>query len=331
MVKNSIHDPDALIAGIRLALETAPDPCLLVDAEGRVLWMNGRARGQCVTPPAYVTDLGETTGAQIAAALRRLLRSSGPVYVRLFLQPDAPAIYHARRLDLADGSGGGVALFQGDRSQSLVGRFIAVQSAAKLNRDRLRRIHAEHDDLRRETARLRELVGTDALTGLLNRRGFVEAVETTLGCGRVTKGTMLFLDLDKFKPVNDRHGHAAGDAVLRATAMRLRAEVRQGDIVGRMGGDEFAIWMSGAPPGEVRKISMRIKAAVSAPLRIAGTDDWVTDLSVALGTSAWPQDAPDVAHLLDIADARMFDDKHAARQRLTGMPDAQARLSAKAS
>ncbi len=89
---------------------------------------------------------------------------------------------------------------------------------------------------------------TDPLTGLLNRRAFMEEIRRH--CARLDRedspGTLLFIDMDSFKAVNDRMGHAMGDAVLIKLAEMLRKLVRPSDLVARLGGDEFAIWLSGA-------------------------------------------------------------------------------------
>ena len=107
------------------------------------------------------------------------------------------------------------------------------------------RIVLEHEAIQREMARQAR---TDSLTGLLNRRAFLEEVERHLE--RLDRenlpGTLLFADLDNFKPVNDQLGHELGDDVLLHTALLLRTTVRPSDLVARLGGDEFAVWMNGA-------------------------------------------------------------------------------------
>jgi diguanylate cyclase (GGDEF)-like protein/PAS domain S-box-containing protein len=96
--------------------------------------------------------------------------------------------------------------------------------------------------------RMAEQARTDPLTGLLNRRAFMEEMGRHLI--RLDRepapGTLMFLDVDSFKSVNDRHGHAAGDAVLTTLADILRKLVRPSDLIARLGGDEFAVWLSGA-------------------------------------------------------------------------------------
>jgi diguanylate cyclase (GGDEF)-like protein len=104
-------------------------------------------------------------------------------------------------------------------------------------------LKAELKAARAHVAELETRVDEDPLTGLLNRRGFARALERGLAFMRRygTPAALLYLDLDRFKPVNDRHGHAAGDWVLGRVARLIAGNVRASDVVGRLGGDEFAV------------------------------------------------------------------------------------------
>ncbi|MBR0672240.1 sensor domain-containing diguanylate cyclase, partial [Neoroseomonas soli] len=93
---------------------------------------------------------------------------------------------------------------------------------------------------------LERQANTDPLTGLANRRAFLDALEARLASRPAEGGALVFLDLDNLKPLNDRHGHEAGDAALRATARLLRDGAGPDDIAGRFGGDEFTLWIAGA-------------------------------------------------------------------------------------
>jgi diguanylate cyclase (GGDEF)-like protein len=118
-------------------------------------------------------------------------------------------------------------------------------------------------------ARLRELEATsrtDSLTGVLNRNSFETAFSGILASARRYRegGVIAFIDLDGFKTVNDAHGHAAGDALLRQTGRLLSAQVRESDIVGRLGGDEFAVVLTRSPPREGIARAQGLEAVLNA-------------------------------------------------------------------
>jgi diguanylate cyclase (GGDEF)-like protein len=113
----------------------------------------------------------------------------------------------------------------------------------------------------RLTERLRQQAVTDALTGLLNRRGWTDAAQRELARAARSSGAagLIMLDLDSLKQVNDSMGHDGGDRLLRETAERMRAALRQADILGRLGGDEFVALLPDASLAEVRVASHRLQ------------------------------------------------------------------------
>lgn len=135
-----------------------------------------------------------------------------------------------------------------------------------------RRLQSAEETIAAQAQRIRELESlalTDELTGLTNRRGFVAALHRELARAERSRsersGCLILIDLDGFKPINDTHGHPAGDACLQAVAMRLAATVRPMDIVARLGGDEFAVLLPGieadAARGRIRPIAASISKA----------------------------------------------------------------------
>ncbi len=120
--------------------------------------------------------------------------------------------------------------------------------------------------------RTRYLAEFDAMTGLANRATFQDrfAALDRAPPGRAPFGALLLVDLDGFKPVNDTFGHAAGDACLVEVAARLRLSCREGDLVARIGGDEFAILLATTAPGIAEEVASRLIAAVSRPMTWAG-------------------------------------------------------------
>ncbi len=134
----------------------------------------------------------------------------------------------------------------------------------------------------RQRIALRSISRTDPLTGCLNRRGFDERLNAELALARKTGDpvTLMLFDLDRFKEVNDTHGHAAGDALLCWSAGMIRTCVRTHDAVGRIGGDEFAALLTGADARRAPVVAGRIEAAVAertpTSIGIASTDETVT-------------------------------------------------------
>jgi diguanylate cyclase (GGDEF)-like protein len=153
----------------------------------------------------------------------------------------------------------------------------------------------------------REASLTDALTGLANRRGFEAALANV--CTASTAPFVLFyLDLDHFKPINDAHGHAAGDVVLRTVGARLRENVAKGDVTARLGGDEFALIVRDVATRDiVERLIARVVAAVERPIAVDGTS---VEVSVSVGVAmAGGHGARSPEELLARADAAMYEAK----------------------
>lgn len=158
---------------------------------------------------------------------------------------------------------------------------------------------AEHQELRRRAR-------NDPLTGLLNRSGLVERLQETIDGARRTgrNGGVLFCDLDAFKPVNDRLGHAFGDQVLAVVARRLESQVRAGDTVARFGGDEFVVVTDDLDDREMADLVQRLKDAVAAPLDIGGV---TVTLAVTIGSARITGAADETPDgLLAAADVDMY-------------------------
>jgi diguanylate cyclase (GGDEF)-like protein/PAS domain S-box-containing protein len=153
----------------------------------------------------------------------------------------------------------------------------------------------------------------DALTGLPNRLLFRDRMEQALAVSRRSHEgvALLFIDLDRFKLINDTLGHEAGDLLLQAVAQRLTACMREEDTVARMGGDEFVVIQKGvARPEDAVLLAARMLAAVSRPLTIAGHEIVV---SLSVGISLYPQDGDNASTLLKHADAAMYRAKEKGR------------------
>jgi diguanylate cyclase (GGDEF)-like protein len=147
---------------------------------------------------------------------------------------------------------------------------------------------------------------TDPLTGVANRSGFDARLGQLLAAYDDKPLTLIFVDLDGFKGVNDRHGHAAGDTVLKVVAARLQGEVRPTDVVGRLGGDEFGIICPGLPAETAPLIVERLVNAVRERITVGQTRIVV---GATAGSATTPPAPSDPAGLLAAADAAMYREK----------------------
>ncbi len=164
----------------------------------------------------------------------------------------------------------------------------------------------------RVQARLVHQARHDPLTGLANRTVLTERLARRLPAGDAPV-TVLYLDLDGFKQINDQYGHDAGDAVLLATARRLSAAVRESDVVSRFGGDEFVLFCPGVPADEAIRLAERILLDVAEPVPHRGRQ-FTVGASIGI-TVHHGADASGPASVLRSADAAMYDAKRGGRGR----------------
>ncbi len=176
---------------------------------------------------------------------------------------------------------------------------------------------ATHDDVteqRRSAARMAFLAHHDALTGLANRASISQRIEEAAARERRTGEpfTVLLLDLDRFKQVNDSLGHAAGDALLCEVATRLKGTLRETDTLGRLGGDEFVIIQTRAvnPVQAATAFANRIVELLSRPFNIERQD---VSIGTSIGIALAPEHASDPANLLKMADLALYQAKSAGR------------------
>ena len=167
-------------------------------------------------------------------------------------------------------------------------------------------------DLRELTAMLTERAIRDPLTGLANRGLLEERLRGALARDARSGecSAVLFLDLDRFKEVNDTHGHGVGDEVLCTVADRLRAVVRPSDTVARLGGDEFVVLVERASDEAVDALVPRVREVVTLPMEAHGRR---VEVGVSIGVALSQAGALDPQRLLSQADARMYDAKRSRR------------------
>jgi diguanylate cyclase (GGDEF)-like protein len=211
----------------------------------------------------------------------------------------------------------------GDLASILVTAGVgAVVSILVLVRLSMLFVEREHIDARRQRAEaaLHELAYRDSLTGLPNRPAIIRAIDELIAAPRSGMFAVIFIDLDRFKSINDRYGHAVGDDVLRATATRLTGAVRSEDTVARHGGDEFIVLLRNLPADDpaavVTSAIHRIRTAVGAPQEIHAStlaDPRSATVDASIGVAVHPTHGATTSELIHRADKQMYTEKRAAR------------------
>ena len=161
--------------------------------------------------------------------------------------------------------------------------------------------------------RIQRVAHHDSLTGLPNRLLFNDRLSQAISLAKrdAHQFALLYLDLDRFKAVNDSLGHTAGDELLQAVAARIRRQVRASDTVARVGGDEFTVILSDVARREdAEKVARKIIAAIAAPFQL-GSEKHGVDIGTSVGIALYPADAGDADALVKAADAAMYGAKQA--------------------
>ena len=183
-------------------------------------------------------------------------------------------------------------------------------------------------DSKQAEAHIVHMAYHDALTGLPNRLLLQDRMKLALAHQRrqQAQAAVLFVDLDRFKDVNDTLGHAVGDRLLQEVAERLQACVRTGDTVARLGGDEFVLLLDGiGEPGQAALVAGKIVSAISAPIRIGQE----IRVSPSVGIAIYPQDGSSIEELLRHADMAMIHAKQEGRGRYSFFTPEMNRMAAK--
>ena len=192
------------------------------------------------------------------------------------------------------------------------GTTMFVEASVNLRRNRngepigFQGIIRDTTDRKRSEQELAYLAYHDTLTGLYNRKAFLEKLDETLREAKRYENTraILYLDLDKFKKVNDIYGHGAGDKLLVEVSSRLKKILRDTDYISRLGGDEFTVILGNHSDLSAEKVAGRILKSLSRPYKIMNVSvDFVTP---SIGISIYPEDGHDVETLLKHADEAMY-------------------------
>lgn len=286
---------DRSLQEIALYFENSPLAVVEWDRDGRVLRWGGRAEpmfgwraSEAIGRSAEELGLVHPSGRAASAASLRALMEGRELRNRLIshnLTRDGQPIH--------------CEWFQ----SAFVDAAGATQGVLSLGQDVTARIEAE--------AQLHHAAIHDAVTGCHNRRHLLQRLDRALERARREGGgvALLYLDLDRFKPVNDRHGHAAGDALLEAVGARLRDAVPDADCIARVGGDEFVVLLAGAVDAAA---AHRARDAVARQFQRAfQCGGLLHDIGASIGLARFPDHGDSADLLLRRADERMYREKKA--------------------
>ncbi|SEK30230.1 GGDEF domain-containing protein [Xaviernesmea oryzae] len=187
---------------------------------------------------------------------------------------------------------------------ALFGHLMALAALAHAARDRI--------------VRYREDAEQDALTGLLNRRGFERALAPHGERGHVPSGAVILCDIDHFKRINDTLGHAAGDAVIMAFARMMRASLPAKAAVARHGGEEFIAFLPGSSSAEARSLSQTLRLRIAKTEALMLGEDWVATAS--FGVSGSLPDDLSLTEVIGRADRALYRAKHQGRDQVVEEP-----------
>jgi diguanylate cyclase (GGDEF)-like protein/PAS domain S-box-containing protein len=274
---------------LKTQMEAAPDGIYAVDASGRILSFNQRVAEMWSIPLALLED-GRTSDVRDQTAA--MVKDPDSYLARITHLNEHPGETANDVLELNDGR-----IFER--------HSVAIQTAGQENLGRVwfcRDVTAR----RAADALALRLARYDALTGLANRTVFVEAVHQAIAHARRdrTGFAVLFLDLDHFKDVNDTLGHPSGDTLLKTVAARLQAATRETDTVGRFGGDEFAVILSGIQnAADAGVLAEKLIAAINIPLVIELN---TVHVRASIGIELFSTSAEDSETLLAHADVALY-------------------------
>ncbi len=283
---------------LQATLDSTADGMLVVDEAGRISAFNSRFREMWNVPVEHLEARDDE--AAIASVLSQLVDPDAFVAkVReLYASPEASS---SDTLEFKDGR-----VFERfSQPQRIGGRTIG-------------RVWSFRDitEQRRAEEAIRYHAYFDDLTGLPNRVQFNQTLASALARARNESRLLglLFVDLDRFKTINDTLGHATGDLLLRAVAQRIQKQVRAGDAVARLGGDEFVILQDGLPSHEAALgLAERLLESFSAPLDVQGRELYI---SASIGVCIFPEHGEDAGTLTKHADLAMYRAKELGRNRV---------------
>ena len=256
---------------------------------------------------------------EVNRAGERLFKASaddiiGRPVLSLFTRDSAPALTRRERSPPSDRRPEEVELQAVDGTQLAV--ELSCQPIDYLGKAATVVVLSDLTDRRRDEARIRHLARHDALTGLLNRYAFMERLDAALDTAAHQRSALavVYIDLDRFKSVNDLHGHAAGDTLLIQASKRILGEIHSSDTLARIGGDEFVMILATEPQPEiVSATTTRVIEALCKPFEIEGQR---CEIGASVGIALYPDDGGSADTLMRAADAAMYRVKEEGRGAL---------------
>ena len=284
--------------GITSFLECLGDAIVIVDESSQIVFANAACK----------TKFGYKFGEMERMSVRQLMGSSSvkdhASLVKQFVNSNIPAREMMTRGDMfcVDASGNS---------------FVARISIASVTIDKKQYGVATIQDftgLKKEIDQLEVNLHQDNLTSLYNRRYLQKVIEPKSRIIKAWKNIgVVFIDLNKFKPINDTYGHDVGDSVLKIVSRRILSQIRFDDLVFRMGGDEFLVFLNLTPAPDksaaLRYIVTKIYNAVSSPIQ---TKNINASVGLSMGCGLYPDQGDDIELLIKLADQAMYSAKKSA-------------------
>ncbi len=302
---DAVRVPPAVLPDLLLrAIATASNGIVIADASSSdlplvyvnaaFLRLTGYSLAEVLGRNCRFLQGPDTDPSQVQPIRRRLLAGRDVHTVLLNYRRDGTAFWNELQISAVTDAAGHITHYIGNQ----------LDVTSRVEREKRTTYLAHHDEL----------------TALPNRAHILDHLHLELRRARRSgmSVAVLMLDLDRFKEINDRYGHAAGDSALNWAARRLRSAVRAGDLLGRLGGDEFLLVLAGLPPmagpsddpGQeqaadetLRRVQEHLHAALDLPLALT---EGTVRLSASSGTALFPRDATEVAELIARADAAMY-------------------------
>jgi len=321
-------DPSAAVPErVRTAFDTLTEGVLVLDAECRVLLANKAFRQSHPRAANTLTGAsidsfdwllaGLPTGSDALLPWQRAIASnSATLGVRLHLEAPGQAPRHLV-MNCSPISDGASAHARG--CLTTFSDVTELEERTQHLRRTLAQLSASQAEIELKNEELTRLATRDALTGCLNRRSFMAETDLRFAEAQAhrTPACVIMCDIDHFKQVNDKYGHAGGDRVIQAAVKALTRGLRVGDLLGRYGGEEFCIMLPNATLAQTLEIAERLRADVEANVGDAIREPANVKVTMSFGVAELQPTTPDPAPLIDLADQALYLSKKGGRNRVT--------------